>query len=65
MERKYRCHVDNGHERFAFDFWSSHRLGSKANKEDAKAEWKSRGHRQWNLDILWIDLNYEEGQLLM
>ena len=40
MERLYRAEADNGHELFAFNFYSNHRAGSKANFEDAKNEYK-------------------------
>lgn len=35
-ERLYRAFYDNGHDYGEFEFYSSHRAGSKANFEDAK-----------------------------
>jgi hypothetical protein len=36
--RKYTCIVDNGHDSWAFDFYSEHRAKSKLNMEDARKE---------------------------
>ena len=34
-ERRYTACYDDGHDYGSFTFWSEHRAGSKANKEDA------------------------------
>ena len=59
MERRYVAIVDNGHERFRVDYYSTHRNGSKANKEDLKREWIRRGH-SWNLTVVSTYLNNDE-----
>ena len=42
MERKYIAYYDDGHDYDDFEFYSSHRAGSKANLGDAKREAISR-----------------------
>ena len=59
MERRYTAIVDNGHERLRVDYYSTHRNGSKANIEDLKREWRSRGHK-WNLTVEKTCLNNDE-----
>ena len=59
MERRYLAIIDNGHERLRVDYYSTHRNGSKANKEDLKREWIRRGH-SWNLTVVSTCLNNDE-----
>ena len=39
-ERLYEAKADNGHDYLYFQFYSTHRAGSKANHEDARREYK-------------------------
>ena len=42
MKRQYTAHADTGRDYIYFQFYSEHRAGSKANKEDARREYKKR-----------------------
>lgn len=35
-ERQYTAFCDDGHDFFSFEYYSTHRAGSKANEEDAR-----------------------------
>ena len=42
QSKKYLAYYDNGHDYGEFEFYSTHRAGSKGNLEDAKEEAESR-----------------------
>lgn len=42
MNKRYLAHYDTGHDYGEFEFFSSHRAGSRANMEDAKKEARRR-----------------------
>lgn len=53
QNRKYIASCDNGHDYFSFEFYSTHRANSKANKEDAIYEFhRSFGWRKPTPKIL-------------
>ena len=50
--RKYLANYDDGHDYGSFEFYSSHRAGSKANIEDAKSSARNqfgRISRGWEI----------------